>query len=45
MDLFARGAIKAYGSLPAWPRALGVSEGAVERLTSALVVETPDQTA
>jgi protein-tyrosine phosphatase len=45
MDLFARGAIEAYGSLPAWPRALGVSEGAVERLTSALVVETPDQTA
>jgi len=41
MDLFARGAIETYGSLPAWPRALGVSEGAVERLTSALVVEAP----
>jgi protein-tyrosine phosphatase len=41
MDLFARGAIEAYGSLPAWPRALGVSEEAVDRLTAALVVDAP----
>jgi hypothetical protein len=41
MDLFARGAIEVYGSLPAWPRALGVSERAVDRLTAALVVDAP----
>ena len=37
----ARGAIDAYGSLPMWPRALGVSEAAVDRLAAALVVDAP----
>jgi len=41
MALFARGAIEAFGSLEAWPLALGVSPQAVARLRAAMVTDPP----
>ena len=41
MALFAQRAVEVHGSLTAWPLALGVSPGAVERLRAALVTSPP----
>jgi protein-tyrosine phosphatase len=41
MAMFARGAITAFGSLEAWPLALGVTPEAVARLRAAMVTDPP----